>query len=236
MKLLSRFSVAKSLLTASIIALSSASAIAQDLPAKNVLQYDLTMAGQALGIVERELIKQGDIYIGKSQAKPNGLAKLFMKGDITESCQFKIVDNVYTPVSSATVRTGYKPYDYAATFLSSQEVKYKDGRSEKFDGVLWDQSCFAYGLTKADLTAVKSKTIYLNDGNKSRTFQLVETSNEKVEVPAGTFNTLKVRLNRLDKSDQHMLIWIDTNSGIPVKSTNAREGKPSISTELRSYK
>lgn len=206
-----------------ITALSfSVSALASMEPFK--LDYKVSLSGLSLGSAKAELRRDRDgRYIYEKSAKANGFASLFISDSISERAEWKLVDG--EPKSMR--------------FESAE----KDGSEYKRELIVfdWDQNKVltswddgtkqidipeqAYDRLTLELRMMldvrKSVQVYeyaLIERGKLKVRRFVPEGSERVETPAGTFDSVKYRLVRKESDRRSTLFWLARELGyLPVR-------------------
>jgi hypothetical protein len=191
------------------------------------LELDSERFGKAtLGRIETQLSEKGDHYSVATHTKAEGMAAILV-GNLTESCDFDIVDGRAESQHYSGGRP--KKIEYFVGFdWVERKVIFND--QETLDmprGYLVD-NCnmpFAIALLKDQEF---EETIYIVDGNKTRIrgYQLQTKSREMLSTQLGSLDTVKIVLARELKPERTLTLWLSKKHHfLPVKMQERREGR-----------
>ncbi len=190
------------------------------------LKYDFELVSIPLGQVEKRLSYSDGIYTADSKIKPNAAAALLYPGEINEQSVFKIEDNKLISLSFHAVRKSSKPYDRKAVFdQKAKTVIYNSGESEALRNNTYDLGSFPFAFMLENLNQIENKVYQINTGDKYRAYVVLKPQQERVETPAGKFDTTKITLKRQDRNNRFYHVWLDNKSQYPVKIVRDKKGK-----------
>ena len=198
------------------------------------LAYAAAWNGITLGDIVVTLKPEGaaDCYRYESSSNPVGLVRMFY-GKPRETSEFCIAGGKVVPKHFA-----YERGDDSFT-LDFDLGKVKDGRGNVRDIPANAQDRF--GLQQAVRLWVLERERSQNPGSVEfamvddehvRTYRFAITGRERVELPAGAFETVKVE--RVDNPNRISRFWIAPEVGwMPVKVETGKNGKVQLRMELR---
>lgn len=212
----------------------SMTSVAQvSIPKSLALEYSFSLASIPLGHVEKRLNFNDGIYTADSDIKPNTAAKLLYKGEVYEKSTFKVEDNILTSLSFHAVRINYKPYDRKAIFnINKNTVTYNNGESEKLRENTYDLGSFPFAFMLEDLNTIENKVYQINNGKGYRAYEVLKPQRQRINTPAGDFDTTKITLKRQDSENRFYYVWLADSTHYPVKIERNKDGKKST-LELR---
>ena len=212
-----------------------ASAQAQDSNAfKNIaLTYTINLVSSKLGNatvgqLETTLTQEQGQYSVHSRTRAQGLAAILIGSDLQQNCTFDIQDG---RVVSNDYSGGRKTSDdYQVSFdWNNRKINFTDGESlDMPQGYLIDlcNMSFAAALLKED--GLANDTLYVLDGKKKRIlgYKLKESAKELIETPVGSFDTIKIVLEREFKPERTFSLWLSLNHDyVPIKMEDKRSSR-----------
>lgn len=209
---------------------------AQKIPEK--LVYDLSWTGIPVGTASQEIRDEGGTRRIVSMARSNAwLSAFFPVDDRTESILAKTGDFPGEPrIFKMLFKEGSHTRDREISFnLSGKTADFHDRRSGErvavpITGDTYDIYSSFYFVRHQPLEPGKSFYIHVLDSKKLHRIEIRVLKREKVSVPAGEFNTVKVepmvKPEGVFEGKRGAYIWLtDDERRIPVKAqTKVRVG------------
>jgi hypothetical protein len=188
------------------------------------LDYNIKLSGIVLGQATSELRKErGDHYVYEKVAKANALAKWFVSDVVTERSEWQLVDG----------RPQSRRFDYT-------EI---DGSEEKRESIVfdwsrnkasmsWDNQAREMDISPNTLDRLTLELRAVMDIRSSarqyeyqvagkgrvKTRRFVPAGVERIELPAGSFASVKYRLVRDDSKRRSTMFWLAKELGyLPVR-------------------
>lgn len=200
------------LLAVSTIAAAPA-VVPQSLPDSVKLIYDVNYYDTGLGNLVTELNRNGDTYEVRAETRAEGLASILLGGTLREECEFSVSDSMeIRPLHYTIEKEGSDPYTHSADFLwKDMQVAYKDGKSLDIPlaGYVIDNCTVPFAFAAADKITVKEYPyIHILGGRSLRHYEDIQVSQETVEVPAGTFEAVRIDQQRVGSPEKKLSIWV----------------------------
>ncbi|MGB0955962.1 MAG: DUF3108 domain-containing protein, partial [Panacagrimonas sp.] len=180
------------------------------LSAKPLVPFDssfvLTRGPLTLGHAQFQLqaiAGEGECYLYQYRAKPQGLARLFI-GQIQERSEFCVVEDQIRSQRFSFSRADKEKDNFKLEFdWQNGLVRSSTGEQRKLDETMMDRLVMQLAVKRwamsqegepgpAEYTATKV------EDDRAKTYRFRIVAQERIEVPAGTFDT--VRVERVDKS------------------------------------
>lgn len=185
----------------------------QSLPESVKLTYDVNYYDTGLGNLVTELNRNGDTYEVQAETRAEGLASILLGGTLREECEFSISDSMEVkPLHYTIEKEGNDPYTHSADFLwKDMKVAYDDGKSLDIPlaGYVIDNCTVPFAFAAADKITVKEYPyIHILGGKRLRHYEDIQVSRETVEVPAGTFEAVRIDQQRVGSPDKKLSIWV----------------------------
>lgn len=185
----------------------------QSLPDSVKLTYNVNYFDTGLGNLVTELSRNGDIYEVRAETRAEGLASILLGGTLREQCKFSVSDSMEVRPRHYTIeKEGSDPYTHSAEFLwEEMKVAYDDGKSLDIPlaGYVIDNCTVPFAFAAADGITVKEYPyIHILGGKRLRHYEDIQVSRETVEVPAGTFDTVRIDQKRVGSPDKKLSIWV----------------------------
>lgn len=193
------------------------------------------------GKLRTELKSTNDGYSANSVLKAAGIASWFVRGDVTESAEFSIMENGVRPLTFSSVDKVSKKDKYM-DFSFDWEQKQVAGKinDESFvlelDGRTHDRVSLQYELMLELMNDRRSDEYSLLDDDEFKSLQVTYVGTEDVKVPHGKYRAIKIQ-HRKEKSDRVTTLWCaEELDFLPVKIEQHRDGKLAVRAVLSKYK
>lgn len=202
---------------------------AQLLPESAKLTYDVALYQTELGNLVTELHKNGDTYQVQAETRAEGLAAILLGGTLREECEFSVSDSLEVkPRHYSIEKEGRDAYSHTAEFVwDDMKVHYDSGKSLDIPlaGYVIDNCTVPYAFAAAEKLSLKEYPyIHILGGRSLRHYEDIEISEETIEVPAGTFETVRIDQRRVGNTDKSLSIWVaPTKRNIAVKIVERRK-------------
>lgn len=196
------------------------------------LSYTVSLVGSVIGNatvgqLETTLTQEDNRYSVFTTTKTQGLAGIII-GDSQQSCEFTVKEGrAISENSSGGIKN---PDEYQANFdWQQRKINFNSGESLDIPKGHMMDICtmpFAAALLKDD--GLASDATYVFDGNKKRIlgYKLRSSSNERIETPIGSLETIKVVLERELKPDRTFSLWLSPNHNhVPIKMEDFRSSR-----------
>ncbi|MEE9309712.1 MAG: DUF3108 domain-containing protein [Cocleimonas sp.] len=212
--------------------------VAVAIPNTFTANYTVAKGSLTLGNLHTSLKVSGGKYSYHKYTKATGLAALLTK--------IKIIENTDGTISGSTI----KPTSYLLN--KSQRRKSKIDRVQflnnrvngNYKGKSYNLAIAGNTQDRASLELVLARDLALNksklsypviESGKKKYYNFQRLGNEKTKTPAGTFNTIKVKVQRSGNT-RETILWLGKEIDyMPVKIYH-REKKDVITTVLKNYK
>lgn len=217
--------------------LSGAAAAAEPkLPELN-LAYAATWSGIKLGDIAVTLRPEGegDCYRYRSTSNPVGMVRMFY-GKPSETSEFCVRNGKVVPKRFAFERgkQGFTlEFDAAAGKVRDSHGRERDVPANAQDRFGLQQAVRLWVIENdGKPNPVASVEFALVDDERIRVYRFAVTGRERIELPAGAFDTVKVE--RVDNPNRISRYWIAPEVGwMPVKVESGKNGKVQLQMELR---
>ena len=208
------------------------------LPPAFQAKYSVDKGSMTLGNLHISLKYSGDKYSYQQFTKSTGLAALLTGIKITEKSDGKISGQNIIPQNYLynQSRRSKNRID-KVQFIKNRAIGSYKGKSYNFTiptGTL-DRSSMEIALAR-DLSLNRKQLSYTIVGRGEKThYNFSRLGNEILKTPAGTFNTIKVRVKRTSKS-RETIFWMAKELGyLPVKIRHSEKGSV-ITSIIKDYK
>jgi hypothetical protein len=222
-----RASLIKALSTSALLLMSSWAHALE--PSKIVYQLELDSErfGKAtLGRIETQLSEDDGHFSVATQTKAEGMAAILV-GNLTESCDFDIVDGL----ANSQYYSGGRPdkVEYFVDFnWTDRKVIFNSLETlDMPQGYLVDNCNMPFAMALLKDQEIK-ETIYIVDGNKTRIrgYQFQSKSREMLSTKLGSLDTVKIVLARELKPEKTLTLWLSKKHDfLPVQMQERREGR-----------
>lgn len=201
---------------------------AQVLPESVQLTYNVKLYDTELGNLVTRLTRDGSTYTVESETRAEGLASVLLGGTLREECKFVLSDSLeLKPRLYSIEKEGSDPYKLSAEyFWEDNEVRYDSGRSVHIplEGYVIDNCTVPYAFAAAeDITLKEYPYLHILGGKRLRHYEDIKVSRETVEVPAGTYEAIRIDQQRVDSEDKTLTVWVaPTEQNLAVKIEERR--------------
>ena len=193
------------------------------------------------GKMRTEVKMTEDGYAARSVLRAAGIASWFVRGDVSESSEFSIVPD------------GVRPTTYHSVDRISKKDKFMDfefdWQNNEVSGKINDESfvlvldepahdrvSLQYELMLDLLNNSRITEYNLLDGDEVKLLQVTYVGTEKIKVPYGSFDAIKIQ-HRKEKSDRVTTLWcVEELDYLPVKIEQHRDEKLAVRAVLNKYK
>jgi len=219
-------------------ALLCTSQVALALPGAFQANYSVAKGSMTLGNLHTSLKYSGDNYSYHKYTKSTGLAAILTGIKITENTDGKVSGQVITPTNYLfnQAKRGGGKVDKVSFSRNVATGSYKGTPFNiKVATGVQDKASIEILLAR-DLSQNKPRLSYnvVSKGEQSQ-FNFQKLGNEVLKTPAGTFNTIKVKVVR-SSSKRETVFWMAKEMGyMPVKIRH-RENKDVLTTVIKNYK
>jgi len=191
----------------------TAAAAAQVLPESVKLTYNVKLYNTQLGNLVTRLTKDGSTYRAEAETRAEGLASILLGGTLRERCEFVLSDSLeLKPRTYSIEKEGSDPYKHSAEyFWEDNEVRYESGRSLHIplEGYVIDNCTVPYAFAAAEQITLKEYPyLHILGGKRLRHYEDIKVSRETVEVPAGSFEAIRIDQQRVGSDDKTLTVWV----------------------------
>jgi len=222
---------------AALFAAQQAAAVSPDLLVASSLPYDVYRGGSLLGEGHITLKPAGspDCWFYSQEATPKSWLKL-ISGELLEQSNFCVQDGKIRPIAYRYSRDGVgsSKENYSLRFdWPKLQAVYQNGVVRPITEGTLDrlsiQLALREWLLSERLATGKEPTgeheVVFADRKKVDSYIFQVKAHERVETPAGTFNT--TRLDRTDSKTRRTQFWLSPEHGyIVVKAEQQRDDDP----------
>jgi len=231
-------SIIKKVLASTFLSLMVFTQAAVAMPAAFQADYSVAKGSMNLGNLHTSLKYAGNRYTYHKYTKSSGLAALLTG--------IKITENTNGQISGQNIRPNNYLYNQSRHRKSKVDKIHFSGNTAKgnYKGQPYTQKINAATLDKASLELALARDLALNkprlsysvvESGKTKQYNFQKMGNERIQTPAGTFNTIKVKVQRKGNK-RETIFWLAKETDyMPVKIRH-REKKDVITTVMRSYK
>ncbi|MBT8131022.1 MAG: DUF3108 domain-containing protein [Gammaproteobacteria bacterium] len=193
-------------------------------------EYDVQFSGLS-GEATTVLRQNNDgAFVFENRTRAKGLARLVRPRDVVERSEFEIEMAVVRPVSFDSedgTRRNKKgtsiDFDWSGMTASSEyegethSLELKEGMLDRQLVLIAMMADLANGITKNQYTVI--------DRNGTKTYEMSVVGRETVDVPAGSFETVKIVRGR-SGSSRSSVIWCAPDLGfVTVKMEQLKDNK-----------
>ena len=192
--------------------LAIGAAHADNVPADFDALYAISINDFVIGESRIQLQAQAeDRYLYRSNTKSTGIASLFRSDRVQESSLFKLHRDRIRPLEYRFDHTGSKKERHALLRFDWPAKKV----SNTVEGHTWEMTIPGHAMDKLvvqiavmmDLSAGKDHLAYaIADGGKLKEYQFAVVGEERIKVPAGEFDVVKIERLRKD-FDRTTHLW-----------------------------
>ncbi len=238
MKSIFKSSILKRILGVAFASLLLAQAPAMAMPSAFQADYTVAKGSMKLGNLHTSLKINGNRYSYHKYTKSSGLAALLTGIKITENTDGQISGQNLRPTNYLfnQSRRSKSKIDKIQFAGNSAKGNYKGtAYNEAISGVTQDRASLELVLAR-DVALNKAKLSYsVVERGRKKQYNFQKLGNEKIKTPAGTFNTVKVKVQRTG-GKRETIFWLAKETDfMPVKIRH-REKKDIITTIIKSYR
>ena len=192
------------------------------------------------GKLHTEVKVTEDGYSARSVLKAAGLASLFVRGDVTESSTFSVMDDGVRPLvysSSDKISKEDKFMDFAFDWDKQHVSGTINGEKIDFDldGRVHDRVSIQYELMLDLINDRTSDEYSLLDDDELKLLQISNIGTKQVKVPYGKFEAVGIQ-HRKANSDRITTLWcVEKLDYLPVLMEQHRDGKLAFRAVLTKY-
>lgn len=214
-------------------------AAAQKLLTPHTAEYKIKVSILS-GKLRTEVKSTDSGYSAHSVLQPGGLAKLFVRGDVTERSTFAIVNNTVRPLhySSAdkiSKKDKFMQFDFdwerkrVSGSVNDADVEFE------LDGRVHDRVSIQYELMLDLMNGRPSAEYSLLDDDELKQLQITNIGEKSVKVPFGKFQAVGIQ-HRKAESDRVTTLWCVEELGyLPVLIEQHRGKKLAARAQLTRY-
>lgn len=201
--------------------------------------YRVERGNLGLGTTVFSLETDGECHRFRGEARPNALVGLFV-GTVTDDSRFCVADGRVVPQGFRHFESRDDEESYSLEFRDDGRVVYKNraGRARTFKAPEGAVDPFVIqiavrlwlaGAGKPE--AMPNRVFTLVDENEIKRYEFAVRDGERIETPAGDWDTLIVE--RVDDPDRVQRFWLAPALGwLPVKVVYRKEDDPAIRMTL----
>jgi len=193
---------------------------AGEIPERMSLTYSVEKSGLGSGRYDIEFVQQDGQLVTSSKGVLTGVAAAFANDETAEKVIYEIRENTLLPLRYVESRTGRKNYVRSANLdWKKHKISFSEAEDTRLpDGITVDAGSFPASLMWRPLPKLASATGHIVGGKKIRAYRYSEPVSETLETPSGTFDTLRIEKQRIDKENRKLVIWIAPKFGnLPLK-------------------
>lgn len=199
------------------------------------LRYAAAWNGMHLGeiVVSLKPDEQKDCYRYESNTEPIGMVRWFY-GKPREISRFCVAGGKVVPKHfSYEARDGFTlAFDAAAGKVKDDAGKVREVPANAQDRFGLQQAVRLWLLENKDKAEPGSVEFTMIDDDRVRTYRFAITARERIQIPAGAFDT--VRVERVDSKKRISRFWIaPERDWMPVKVESGKNGKVELRMELK---
>jgi len=192
------------------------------------------------GKLNTEVKATDEGFYAHSVLHASGIARLFVRGDVTESSTFAVVENGVRPIhydSNDRISKEDKSMEFDFDWQHSKVSGLIN--NEKFDlelqGRVHDRVSIQYELMLDLLNGGTSDEYVLLDDKGIKLLQVSSIGEKQIKVPFGTFRAVGIQHRKKD-SDRITTLWCAEELGyLPVQIEQHRDGKLAFRAVLTRY-
>lgn len=227
-----------SLLLTFILSTQAGAQPVSTLPAAFQADYSVAKGSMTLGKLHASLKYSGNNYSYHKYTKATGLAALLTGIKITESTNGRFSGQNITPANYLFNQSKRSKSKIDKVNFSGNNAKgsYKNKPfSTTINGGTHDRASLELALAR-DIGLNKNNLSYpVVERGKKTQYRFQKLGNEKIQTPAGLFNTVKVKVIRTTNKRDTVFWLAKETSYMPVKIRH-REKDDVITTVIKSYK
>ena len=238
MKSIFKSSILKRILGVAFASLLLAQAPAMAMPSAFQADYTVAKGSMKLGNLHTSLKINGNRYSYHKYTKSSGLAALLTGIKITENTDGQISGQNLRPTNYLFNQSRHRKSKVDKIQFTGNNAK------GNYKGKPYNLAITELTQDRASLELVLARDIALNkprlnysivESGVKKQYNFQKLGNEKIQVPAGTFNTVKVKVQRKGNK-RETIFWLAKETDyMPVKIRH-REKKDVITTVMKSYK
>jgi hypothetical protein len=200
------------------------------------LHYAAAWNGMNLGEIVVTLKPQGgdDCYRYESRSDPVGIVRWFY-GKPHETSEFCVAGGKVVPKRFAYDSRGdgfTLEFDLAAGKVKDGHGRSRDIPANAQDRFALQQAVRLWAIENESKKEPGSVEFVMVDDEHVRAYRFAITARERIEIPAGKFDT--VRVERVDNPRRISRYWIAPERGwMPVKVETGKDGKIQLRMELK---
>lgn len=202
---------------------------AGSLPSSLKLHYTVTVGKAELGSLLTELTRDGDDYHVQSETRAEGMASILLGGAIRENCRFTVTSELLRPSSYRVVREGRRAYQHSAIFdWSSKQISFSEGDTIAMpaDGYVVDNCSVPFAFMLAGSQLLDQSQLHVVGGNRIRHYENLRMSQENIDTPLGSMDTIRIQQQRVGKPERKLTIWVAPGkNNLPVKIVEKRKSR-----------
>ncbi len=238
MKSMIKSSILKKTLGGIFISLLLAQTPALAIPAAFQADYTVAKGSLKLGNLHTSLKINGNRYSYHKYTKSSGLAKLLTG--------IKITENTDGHISGQNLRPTTYLFNQSKRSKSKiDKIQFADNSAKgNYKGKAYSEAISSVTQDRASLELVLARDVALNkaklsysvvERGRKKQYNFQKLGNEKIQTPAGIFNTVKVKVQRAG-GKRETIFWLAKETDyMPVKIRH-REKKDIIMTIIKSYR
>lgn len=205
------------------------------------MRYRVLRSGWDLGTAVFSLVPHSGIWIFHSEAHATGLAKLFVHATFKETTRFKSGAEGLRPLHYTYSDSGNKGNDEKIFFNWAKRIavdkKGKHTRTFNISAGTQDRLTAQLMLSIQLLKGRSTQTTYtVIGGGKRNKYRIVLKRSATVATPAGNFHTVVVAWSNPKKAESTTFWMAPELQYLPVKMTEKKKGKATLSFVLSQYK
>lgn len=203
-------------------------------------QYSVSFSGLG-GEVTTTLSADGDgRYVLENRTRAKGLARMARPRDAVERSQFLLDGDVLRPISFASEdgtrrnkRGSTIEFDWVNRTASTQ-YKGESRSIELSDGML-DRQLLQIAMMKDLRQGVTGTSYTVVDRLDEKVYEIMVTGEERVNVPAGSYDTLRIERQRPGSSRSSVMWCAPELNYLTVKMEQRKDGRVIGRMELADY-
>ena len=233
------FKALHSLCWALLLALATSATTAAPLPDFEVA-YTLRYESVRVGEAEYRLERENGHYLYSAHSRPAGIAAWFRKERVEEHSRWQWHEDRIRPEQYLYRRTGGRSDRNAELTFDWQALQVEN----RVEGQPWQMDIPPHALDKMVVTlalmldlagGARDVEYAIADGGKLKTYRFRVVGEERVETPAGDFDTIKLERLR-DDNKRYTALWCAPELRyLPVKLLQREDDDRLITSELRAF-
>ncbi len=181
------------------------------IPTEITAEYQLVASGITVGRVKESFTRKGDTYVIRSVTRPEGMLKLLMDDQLEVASSGRIVPSGLQPLTFTQHRLKDGKRDIDATFdwgrnvmLSSYQGQQTEVPVPRFTQ---DRISVMYQFMNLGRPA-EIVEFSMANGRRVETYTYRFVKEERLETPAGAFETLHYQRVVADPKDRKAEVWL----------------------------